>query len=99
MPRPSFVEHLEDGKWLLRVRVQPGAKKSTVEGPYGEGLKIRIAAPAVDNKANKALTEYVAGLLGLKKRDIALEKGEKSRDKVLGITSEDEPNWTRLTAG
>ena len=69
--------------WLIAVHAQPGAKKSAVAGLHGEALKIRIAAPPVEGKANQALIAFVAGALGLPKRAVSIVKGESSREKLL----------------
>jgi uncharacterized protein (TIGR00251 family) len=54
-----------DGAIVLTVHLQPGAKRSEVAGEHGDALKIRLAAPAVDGRANAALLEFVAQRLGL----------------------------------
>ena len=74
----------------VAVRVQPGAKNSEVtgwiSGPDGQSvLKVRLRAPAVEGKANAALLEFLAESLGLRPRQIVLERGLKSRDKVVLI--------------
>jgi hypothetical protein len=69
--------------WLLSVHAQPGAKKSAVAGLHGDALKIRVAAPPVEGRANDALTAFVAKSLGLPKRAVSLVKGESSREKLL----------------
>jgi len=76
--------------------VQPGARKSGLVGLYQECIKIRLNAPAVDNKANKALVAYVAKLLKMKKSQVILESGFSSRKKVLTINSAAEPDWEAL---
>jgi len=69
--------------WLLSVHAQPGAKKSAVAGLHGDALKIRVAAPPVEGKANDALTAFVAKSLGLPKRAVSIVKGDSSREKLL----------------
>jgi len=69
--------------WLLSIHAQPGAKKSAVAGLHGDALKIRVAAPPVEGKANDALTAFVAQSLGLPKRAVSLVKGDASREKLL----------------
>jgi len=77
------------------VWVQPGAKKNELAGLHQECLKIRLSAPAVDNKANTALVEFVAALLGLKRSQVSLEAGHTSRRKTLRVLAEKEPIWPR----
>jgi hypothetical protein len=71
----------------LAVRVQPGAKKTVIAGIYGEGLaarlKIALQAPAIDGRANDALTAFLAEMFRLPKSSIQLLSGLSSRNKVL----------------
>lgn len=69
----------------LRVRVIPNAPNNQVVGLYGKMIKIKVHAPAMDGRANQALLDYVAGKLGLPERQVTLEQGEKSREKIIGI--------------
>jgi len=69
----------------LTLHIQPGAKKTEVAGPHGDALKIRLAAPPVDGKANAALIEFVADRLGLPKSAVTLKSGQTSRRKVLEV--------------
>lgn len=78
----SWYRRTEQG-WLIAVHAQPDAKKSAVAGLHGEALKIRIAAPPVDGKANHVLTAFVAKALGVPRRMVSVVKGESSREKLL----------------
>jgi uncharacterized protein (TIGR00251 family) len=69
----------------LTLHVQPGARKTEVAGVHGDALKIRLAAPPVDGKANAALVEFVAQRLGLPKSAVRLVGGQTSRRKILEI--------------
>jgi uncharacterized protein len=69
----------------LTLRIVPNAKRNEVVGEYGEAVKIKVAAPAVEGKANEAVLEYLAEKLGIHRRDIALISGEKSRDKIVEV--------------
>ena len=93
MPLPEYVTKAGPGIWNLRVWVQPRAKWDAVDGVRQGRLKIRLKAPAVDNKANKALIIFVSGLLGLKPRRVQLVSGQKNRLKSLQIESGSEPVW------
>lgn len=70
---------------LLSLHVQPGAKKTEVAGLYGETLKLRLAAPPVDGKANAALMTYLARQLGLPRSQLVLVSGLASRNKRVAI--------------
>ena len=76
-----------DGKITLTLHIQPGAKKTEVAGVYGDALKIRLAAPPVDGKANAALISFVAERLALSKSAVTLKSGQTSRRKVLEVNS------------
>jgi uncharacterized protein (TIGR00251 family) len=78
------IEPRQDGRVGFRIRVQPSSRKDEIVGWNGEGeLRIRLAAPPVEGAANKRIPVYLAKQLGLKKRDIVIESGEKSRSKLL----------------
>ena len=70
----------------LAVRAQPGAKKTSITGVYGEGdasrLKIAVQAPPVEGRANEALIAFLAETFGIPKRSVELVSGESSRSKV-----------------
>jgi uncharacterized protein len=69
----------------LEVYIQPRASKSEVAGMHDGVVKIRIAAPAVENAANLALVGFVAAQLGIAKRSVRIVSGGASRRKVLEI--------------
>jgi uncharacterized protein (TIGR00251 family) len=69
----------------LNLHVQPGARRSEIVGLHGSALKIKVAAPAVDNKANAALTEFLSETLGIPKSAVAISRGAAGRRKVVEI--------------
>jgi uncharacterized protein len=69
----------------LRVRVVPGARATALAGEHGGALRVRVAAPPVEGKANTALLAFLAGLLGLRARDLRIETGTAARDKLVVI--------------
>ena len=71
----------------LTLHIQPGAKKTELAGLHGDALKIRLAAPPVDGKANAALVAFVADRLGVAKSAVTLRSGQTSRRKVLEVAS------------
>lgn len=83
-PAAPWARRTEDG-WLLTIRVQPGAARSGVVGAYGEALKVRVAAPANDGKANAALVRFLAALLGVPPRDVEITAGQHDRTKVVAV--------------
>lgn len=70
---------------ILEVHVQPGARRSEFAGQHGERVKIRLAAPATENRANEALIDFLAGHYKVPKRSVRIAAGLKSRDKRVVI--------------
>jgi hypothetical protein len=70
----------------LTLHVQPGAKRSEIAGLHGEALKIRLAAPPVEGRANAALLKFVAKLFDVPLRQVELKQGGQSRHKVVAIS-------------
>src|SRR3972149_1460714 len=81
---PPYIR-ISKGAAYLKVFVQPGASKDSIEGIHGDSLKIKIAAPPVTGGANKRLIEFLSQILNLKKQLIKIEKGETSRKKLLKL--------------
>ena len=76
----------------LTLHVQPGAKRTEVAGLHGEAMKIRLAAPPVEGRANEALLKFIAESFGVPLRQVELKQGGQSRHKIVAITgSKTEP--------
>ena len=86
----------EARRLTLTVHVQPNARTSAVAGFHGDALKIRIAAPAVDNKANAALLDFLRDLLKLPAARIGIRHGAHGRRKIIEITDADASLLARL---
>jgi uncharacterized protein (TIGR00251 family) len=69
----------------IEVYVQPRASKTELAGLHDGVIKIRIAAPAIENAANRALIDFIAQHLGIAKRSVRVVSGGASRRKVLEI--------------
>ncbi len=65
------------------VKVQPNAHKNEVLGFQDDVLRVKIAAPPVDGKANKALIAFLSEVLGISKSNVDIDKGETSKTKVV----------------
>lgn len=76
-----------DGIATLTLHIQPGAKKTEVAGIHGDALKLRLAAPPVDGKANAALLAFLAERLGLPKAAVTLKSGQTSRRKIVEVAA------------
>lgn len=70
---------------VLNLHVQPGAKRSEVVGEHGAALKIRVASPPIDGRANEALIAFLAERLGVAKASCTLLAGESSRKKRIAV--------------
>lgn len=92
----QVLRDLGEGVVSLALHVQPGAKKTGFAGLHGDALKIRLAAPPVDGKANACLLAFVADYLDLPRRAVSLMAGEASRQKVLRIDGLDAARRERL---
>ena len=77
---------LREGAVTLTLHVQPGAKRSAIAGLHGDALKIRLAAPPIDGRANEALLKFIAGLFSVPMRNVELLQGGQSRHKVVEVT-------------
>ncbi|HWX16826.1 MAG TPA: DUF167 domain-containing protein [Chthoniobacterales bacterium] len=69
----------------LRFHIVPNAKQDKVMGEHGAAIKIKLRAPAVEGKANAALRSFLAQELKISERSILLERGQKSREKIIHI--------------
>jgi uncharacterized protein len=78
-----------DDAVVLHVHVQPRAGRTAVVGRHGDAVKLRVAAPPVDDRANAAVTDLLADLFGLTPSDVALVSGAKSRMKRFRLSGVD----------
>ena len=70
----------------LAIRLTPGDKKNEIDGFLEDGtIRVRLTAPPVDGKANRALIEFLSEVLGVHLSDIEIVAGETSRNKLVSI--------------
>ena len=77
------------GTVTFAVRVQPRASRDEIAGVIDGAMKIRLCAPAIENRANEALVEFLAAVLKTSKSAVRIRSGEQSRSKrveVFGVT-------------
>jgi len=87
VPRTERCQYRRNGDVIsLTLHVQPGAKRSEIAGLHGEALKIRLAAPPVEGRANEALLKFIAALFDVPLRQVELRQGGQSRHKVIAVT-------------
>jgi uncharacterized protein (TIGR00251 family) len=86
----------ESGTVVLSLHVQPGARRTEVAGVHGDALKIRLAAPPVDGKANAELRRFLAAAFGVPPTRVTLVRGETSRQKIVRVLAPSKrPDWCR----
>ena len=69
----------------IAIRVTPRASRTKIGEVKNDRLKISLTAPPVENAANQALIEFIADLLSIPKRQVSIQNGELSRDKVVRV--------------
>jgi uncharacterized protein len=100
----SYLELSEDvanGTVNLLVRVQPRASKDEIAGTMEGALKIRLRAPALENRANDALVAFLADLLKRPKSAVRIQSGEHGRTKrveIHGVTRQQVLNLVHVEA-
>ena len=85
----SWLSRAADDSVILTLHIQPGAKKTEITGLHGEALKIRLAAPPVDGKANAALIAFLAKACGVSKSAVELVSGDTCRAKRVRVSGAD----------
>ena len=88
---PPWVSARGDNEALLDVLVSPRAAHHRIMGVHDDRLKIQIAAPPVDGKANEALTRFLAEMLGIARAQVEVVGGGSSRRKtvrLIGISAQ-----------
>ena len=81
---PGLLEE-KDGLLYLRVRATPGASRDELAGLRGGALRVAVSAAPERGKANEAICRTVAKALGLRKSQVSVHAGERSRDKTLAV--------------
>lgn len=70
---------------VLTLHVQPNARVTSAAGLHGDALKIKIAAAAVDGRANAKLLAFLAGAFDVPLRQVTLKQGAHGRRKVVEV--------------
>src|SRR5439155_13409400 len=82
--RPAWLSPTATG-CLLRLAIVPRARRTEVVGSHGDHLKVKVAAPPVDDAANDALIDFLADLLGVTRARIGVKAGRTGRRKVVAV--------------
>src|SRR5690606_19046120 len=83
-PLPTWLGG-KRGAWRIRVVAQPGAARSEVVGEHDGCLKLRVAAPPVDGRANEEIARFLADRLDVPKRSVRLVAGASARRKLFEV--------------
>jgi hypothetical protein len=67
----------------IQVKVEPRSSKAGIVGRYREGIKVRLTSPPVEGRANKELIHILSKTFGIKKEDVEIISGRKSKNKVV----------------
>jgi uncharacterized protein (TIGR00251 family) len=94
---PAWL-HPDGAACQLDVHVVPNARRTEVDGEHGGALRVRLGAPAVDGKANAALTDYLAQCCDVPRRAVQIKSGLTSRRKRVQIDAPAGAVWLRLSA-
>ena len=89
----------KDGAVTLRIRVQPRARRTEIVGEHAGALKLKIAAPPVDGKANEECRRFLSKLFGVSTGSVEIISGESSRDKVVRIHNTDSLSVAEALSG
>lgn len=85
---------------VLRVRVQPRSKTESIDGVHAGRLKVRLPAPPVDSKANRALIALMAEQFSVRNKNVKILYGLANRDKTVSIESPRcSPDWFATLGG
>lgn len=79
------------GQWRLRLHVQPGASRTGVQGEHDGCLKLAVAAPPVDGRANDAIVKWFARRLGVPRAALRISAGASGRRKTLVVEADVAP--------
>lgn len=87
----DYIKKNGENACRISIHAVPRASKTEVCGMQGNALKLRLQAPPVDGKANKAISKYLAELLDVPARNVSIVVGDTGREKIfqaVGITAD-----------
>ncbi|HXM96034.1 MAG TPA: DUF167 domain-containing protein [Candidatus Dormibacteraeota bacterium] len=91
MAELQIRENLNNGTVIFSVRVHPRCSKDEISGEMAGAVRVRLRAPALENRANEALIELLAQLLKTPKSAVRILSGDRSRVKriqIRGVTKQ-----------
>lgn len=81
---------------IIRVRVIPSAKENDIVGRIGSTIRLKVAAPAIDGKANMELTSFLSEFFEVRPKSIKIVRGEKGREKTVEIEGRKEEELKKM---
>lgn len=82
-PTIEAISVNKSGEIVLRIHAKPGAKQNSITDVTVEAIGVQIAAPPIDGEANTELIKFMSKALQVRKSDLSLDRGSKSREKIL----------------
>ncbi|XP_078052997.1 UPF0235 protein C15orf40 homolog [Augochlora pura] len=76
----------KDGNVTIKIQAKPGAKHNNITDISNDAVGVAISAPPVEGEANTELVKYLASVLGMRKSDVSLDRGSRSRQKVVVVS-------------
>ncbi|KAF8769341.1 hypothetical protein HU200_006862 [Digitaria exilis] len=80
---PGSLRLMPPSTVAISIHAKPGSKVATITEVGDEAVGVQIDAPARDGEANAALVDFISSVLGVKKREVSIGSGSKSREKVV----------------
>ncbi|XP_073310961.1 uncharacterized protein [Primulina huaijiensis] len=80
---PACLRSISPSSVAITIHAKPDSKLATITDFNDEALGVQIDAPARDGEANAALLDYISSVIGVKRRQVSIGHGSKSRDKVV----------------
>ena len=77
----------KDGAVTIRIKVQPRAPRTEIVGEHDGAIKLRVAAPPIDGRANEECRRFLAKLFEVSATSVEIISGDSSRDKVIRISN------------
>lgn len=86
--QPHAINVDKNGDFAIKILAKPGSKENGITGITEEGVEVKIGAPPVDGEANTELISYLSKLFGIRKSDLSLDRGSRSRVKTVTVSKD-----------
>jgi uncharacterized protein (TIGR00251 family) len=82
------INLLKSGDIAIKILAKPGSKENGITGVTEEGIELKISAPPIDGEANTELISFLSKILSIRKSDLSLDRGSKSRTKTVTVSKD-----------